>query len=280
MDLERYSRNIALFGATGQERIAKSKVAIIGLGGLGSHVAQQLSYLGVRQFVFIDPDVVTTSNLNRLIGAYPADASSKAHKIATAERMVSSILPESLVHGVPETVSSAASTTAFRDCTSAFSCLDDDLARLDVVELCCRDGIPFFDLATDTGRDGTIPWYGGRVLFSGNGDRCPFCMDLLDQDALSRAAMNVDQKAVDNRIYGVQSDDLAESGPSVVSLNGVVASLGVMEWMVWTTGLREAIAVLEYRGQIGGVFANRDEPSPDCYYCNLWPNVSAGDTQN
>src|SRR6202035_5314754 len=104
--------------------------------------------------------------------------------------------------------------------------------------------------------------YGGRILFSGVGERCPVCMDLLDQDALSRSSMSDEQREVDKRIYGVRSDDLAGTGPSVVSLNGVVASLAVMEWMVWTTRLREPLPLLEYRGAQGGVFVNRDEPRP------------------
>ena len=43
----RFSRNEALFGREGQEKIAATKVTIIGAGGLGSHIAQQLAYLGV-----------------------------------------------------------------------------------------------------------------------------------------------------------------------------------------------------------------------------------------
>jgi molybdopterin/thiamine biosynthesis adenylyltransferase len=46
MDESRYSRNIALFGEEGQRKIAATAVAVVGLGGLGSHVAQQLAYLG------------------------------------------------------------------------------------------------------------------------------------------------------------------------------------------------------------------------------------------
>ena len=63
---KRFDRQILLFGAAGQEKIAAARVAIVGLGGLGSHVAQQLAYLGVRSLVLVDGDCVTRSNLNRL----------------------------------------------------------------------------------------------------------------------------------------------------------------------------------------------------------------------
>ncbi|MCA1736308.1 MAG: ThiF family adenylyltransferase [Actinobacteria bacterium] len=56
---DRFSRNIALFGPDGQQKIAATAVAIVGLGGLGSHVAQQLVHLGVIRFALIDDDVLT-----------------------------------------------------------------------------------------------------------------------------------------------------------------------------------------------------------------------------
>src|SRR2546430_1634402 len=55
----RYDRQTRLFGMAGQERIGDFKVAIVGLGGVGSHVAQQLAYLGTKRFILIDADIVT-----------------------------------------------------------------------------------------------------------------------------------------------------------------------------------------------------------------------------
>ena len=101
-------------------------------------------------------------------------------------------------------------------------------------------------------------------------------MDLLDQESLARAAMSAVEVEVDQRIYGIQETDLLGYGPSVVSLNGVVASLAVMEWMVWVTGMRSPAPLLEYRGQQGTVFINNDKPRPDCFYCSLWPTAGSG----
>jgi len=47
---DRYSRNEGMLGADGQQAIARTAVAIIGLGGLGSHIAVQLAYLGTQKF--------------------------------------------------------------------------------------------------------------------------------------------------------------------------------------------------------------------------------------
>lgn len=86
MDSEgRYSRNEALFGTEGQARIAGTKVTIVGLGGLGAHVAQQLAHLGIRSFVLVDFDVVTDSSLSRLVGAVDTDAAARTKKVEVAD---------------------------------------------------------------------------------------------------------------------------------------------------------------------------------------------------
>jgi molybdopterin-synthase adenylyltransferase len=82
--------------------------------------------------------------------------------------------------------------------------------------------------------------------------------------------MDDEQRHAHDRIYGIPRSQLGEAGPSVVSLNGVVASLGVTEFMVWATGLRQPKTHLVYRGDLGIVTQNIDPPRPDCYYCTRW----------
>lgn len=269
MDDQRFSRNVALFGRDGQDRIVATNVGLVGLGGLGSHVAQQLSYLGVGELTYVDDDVVTLSSMNRVVGAVEADVG-ETKKVFVAERLTRQVLSSAVVRPITERLQSDAARDGLSRCGSIFSCLDDDLARLELIELCARAKVPFFDLATDTGRDADGPWYGGRVLFSGDGERCPFCMDLLDQDAMARQGMDEMQREVDRRIYGVERGGMDGTGPAVVGLNGVVASLAVMEWMVWVTGLRAPLPLLQYRGRLGIVTTSQDAPSEGCYYCGLW----------
>lgn len=95
MSEERYSRHLGLFGAEGQSRISGASVAIVGLGGLGVHVVQQLAYLGVRDFLLIDGDEVTASNLNRLVGAIEADEGES--KVLVAARQIEAIQPGATV---------------------------------------------------------------------------------------------------------------------------------------------------------------------------------------
>jgi molybdopterin/thiamine biosynthesis adenylyltransferase len=269
MTNERYSRNTALFGAAGQDRIAASRALIAGLGGLGCHVGQQLAYLGVTDFGLIDDDITTGSSLNRLIGAFPSDVVNKTAKVATAQRLITAIQPDADVRALPFRLQDERTASAFAHADVCFSCLDDDLARVALIERCGEHGLVFFDLATDT-EDTDALRYGGRVLFSGAGERCPYCMDLLDPAELSQRSLPSDARRAAREIYGIRHDNLAATGPAVVSLNGVVASLAVTEFMVWRTGLRDPASLLTYRAQIGTVGRSMDPPAIRCPYCSRW----------
>lgn len=271
MGSARYSRNEALFGAEGQAKIAATKVALIGLGGLGSHVAQQLAHLGVVGYALVDFDVVTDSSLNRLVGAVDTDVATETKKVAVAERTIKAVKPGATVVTVDGKLTDAEAEAAIARADVVFGCLDRDIHRLELTELCARYAKPYFDMATDTTGEGGELVYGGRVIFC-DGTRCLVCLpEILSQDEIARERMNPEQREADRRIYGVERDALAGSGPAVVSLNGVVASLAVTEFMVHVTGLREPAPQLVYRGDHGTVTKSVDQPEPGCYYCSgLW----------
>lgn len=266
MSEQRYDRNIGLFGRPGQRAIANSRVAILGLGGLGSHVAQQLGYLGVLHYALVDPDIVTASSLNRSIGALPEDADLASSKVDVADRMIRQIQPAAAVRTFPHKLEDIDLKSVLADRTATFGCLDNDQARLHLTSA-WPGGLAYIDLATDTGGEEDL-WYGGRVLFARKGRGCLVCMGLLDQHALARASMTDDQLAADDRLYGVPRGQLGESGPSVVSVNAAIASIAVTEFMAWVTGLREPTRMIEYRADLPHMKINVDPPQPDCYYCS------------
>jgi len=80
---ERYLRNASLVD---QEAINRQPVAIVGVGAIGSHLAEMLAKLGVRQFALIDPDEVDTVNL-AVQGFYEREVG-QAKVIAIAKRLV------------------------------------------------------------------------------------------------------------------------------------------------------------------------------------------------
>src|SRR5258707_11232362 len=73
---ERYARQ-SFLGPKSDETFKNCRVSIIGLGGGGSHVVQQLAHIGIGSFLLFDSDHVEDSNLNRLVAATQADIASK-----------------------------------------------------------------------------------------------------------------------------------------------------------------------------------------------------------
>src|SRR5438309_802127 len=126
---ERFERQMQFFGSEGQARLRGARVAIVGIGGLGTHVAQQLSLLGVGAMVLIDAEQLAVTNRNRYVGAWHDDPIPGSWKVDLGERLVKLIDPNITVTKVRD---SFVTETAFEQIIGAdyvFGCLDSEGAR-------------------------------------------------------------------------------------------------------------------------------------------------------
>lgn len=263
----RFDRNIRFFGQDGQNRIRAASVAVVGVGGLGTHVVQQLSYLGVGSLTVIDGDKSEASNMNRNIGMFAADVREGTLKVDVAERHAKSINPTIEVNKVTGSVVSEAGFRALRNVTYVFGCVDNDGARVVLNEFCAAYELPYFDLASDVLDEGGVR-YGGRVCINVDGNGCLVCMDLVNVNAAGRDLATADAHEDHHEIYGVPTYLLDERGPSVAPLNGVIASLAVMEFTVCVSGLRSPHKLLTYYGGLGKVTNRIGADSSGCWYCS------------
>ncbi|KAF7851758.1 hypothetical protein BT93_L2626 [Corymbia citriodora subsp. variegata] len=90
---EHLTRNIQFFGLDSQQKVTKSYVVVIGLGGVGSHAASMLLRSGVGKLLLVDFDQVSLSSLNRHAVATRADVG--IPKALCLKKHFSSIFPES-----------------------------------------------------------------------------------------------------------------------------------------------------------------------------------------
>lgn len=268
-DGSRYSRNEAFFGAAGQATIAATPVAIVGLGGLGSHVAQQLGYLGVISHALIDHDLVTDSSMNRVVTAEDGDAAAGILKVDAAKHRLLAVNPTAEVVAVPAKLDTPDAYTAIAGAGTVFGCVDNDYARLQLTRICSELGIPLIDLATDVDVEANPMTFGGRVMCC-TGIGCLVCMDELDPEALTLADVTKEEAKAHERIYGIGRKALGATGPMVVSINGTVASLAVTEFIALTTGVRPVIRLQRYYGHRGAAGSSGDQPLEGCWYCARW----------
>lgn len=103
--LIRYSRHIMLpqLGIEGQEKLQQAKVAVFGLGGLGSPVALYLAAAGVGELVLIDFDQVDLSNLQRQIIHTSSDIGlDKVESAANKIKEINPLITITTVNNKPE----------------------------------------------------------------------------------------------------------------------------------------------------------------------------------
>ena len=273
----RYDRSIRFFGHEGQERLATASVVVVGVGGLGTHVVQQLALLGVGKLTMVDDEELEESNRNRYVTARSTDPIPGSFKAHLGDRLICETNGgvESVPLAVP--LQSRAAFDSIVQADYVFGCLDDDVPRVILTELCAAYTKPYFDLASDILLEESA--YGGRVCVAWDGQGCLICLKQVDLQAVQQGLAGEAARRDRETIYGLPTSELEEKGPSVVSINGVVASLAVTEFMLAVTGVRsEPKRHLIYRGNLGIVTVDKTPPVADCYYCTeLWgKGVMAG----
>jgi len=228
-----FARQELALGAKGQARLRSLRVAVVGLGGIGSIVAMQLAHLGVGELVFIDGDVVESSNLSRIAGAVPADVGRTA-KVDVAARYAEALgYVRAERHRAflgPEHESLLAG------CDIILSCVDEQTPRALLNRISYRYFVPVIDLGTAfrVSEAGAITGDSGRVVVLGPGRPCLACWGHLDPHVLRIEALSPDERETEVRLGYI--DGAIEEQPSVVAFNTFVAGAGAVEFMRLATG--------------------------------------------
>jgi len=260
---DRFQRQTAFFGKDGQEKLSRIRAVVVGTGGIGSHVIQQLAFLGVGSITMIDGDPIEETNLNRLVGYRNGDKIGTP-KVQIATRNVNEINSVIKISQVVDSFISADGYDALKKANFVFGCVDNDGARLVLNEFCLAYELPLIDIASDILFDGSE--YGGRIVTVVDESGCLYCAGEIDPVAAGIDLENPDARRDREAIYGVKKDALSGTGPSVVSINGVVASFGVTEFMLHVTGKRKGQFIRNYLGS-RGIINSRSKEHNDCYYC-------------
>ena len=93
---QEFSRTALLFGEEAMERLARARVAVFGVGGVGGYCVEALARSGVGTLHLIDDDTVNITNLNRQIIA--THETIGMAKVEAAKERILSINPEAVVH--------------------------------------------------------------------------------------------------------------------------------------------------------------------------------------
>lgn len=136
----RYQRNRSMLSVVDQLLLFRSQVAVIGCGGLGGYIIEELARLGIGRIVAIDPDVFEEHNLNRQLLSSPANLG--LAKVEAALDRVGQINPAVRVKPIKEFFCTANGRELLRGATLAVDALDSISYRLELAQACTEMEIP------------------------------------------------------------------------------------------------------------------------------------------
>jgi len=125
---ERVKRNEVFLGLdrlqmrSSQEKISSSVVGVAGQGGLGGAVAMLLARLGVRHIKICDPDSFELSNINRQLGATPANVG--RNKAVVVGELIKETTPDVTVDVYPEGMQKHVAKEFVEGCDLIIDCID------------------------------------------------------------------------------------------------------------------------------------------------------------
>jgi molybdopterin-synthase adenylyltransferase len=233
----------SFLGADSDEILAGSTVGIVGLGGGGSHIAQQLVHLGIGKFVLVDPDKLEDTNLNRLVGGRYSDIAAATEKVEIARRLIKGIAPTAEI--VVRTCPWQEAIEDLKSCDIIVGGLDSVRAKDELDAFCRRLLIPYIDIGMDVhALDCGEFLISGQVVLSSPGTPCLRCLKIVTEQALER----------EGAAYGA-----AGGRPQVIWPNGLLASTAVglvVQSLTPWHGKPVDGAYLSYDGNLGVVSEN------------------------
>ncbi len=145
--LERFARHIVLpeVGGTGQVRLAGSRVAVIGLGGIGSPALQYLAASGIGRLALVDNDAVDVSNLQRQTIFTTRDVG--YGKAVSARRWLANFDDSLSVDVSDARITADNAAILIAGCDLVLDGTDNFATRLAVSDACVAAGIPLLSAA-------------------------------------------------------------------------------------------------------------------------------------
>ncbi len=222
-----FDRNIRAFGPAIQATLGDLHIGIVGCGGTGSAVGEQLVRLGARHFTLIDPDTLSASNTTRVYGSEPKSVGRlKAELLAEHLRRIA---PDTVATPMAAMITQKLAAQRLLDCDVIFGCTDDNAGRLVLSRLATYFLVPIIDCGVLLSSDekGALIGIDARVTTLVPGQACLVCRGRIDLARASAELMTPDERI--RRIDEGYAPALGRTEPAVVAFTTLVAATAVSE---------------------------------------------------
>jgi ThiF family len=262
-----YDRNVRAFGGPVQQVLGNLRVAVVGCGGTGSAVAEQLVRLGVRKIDLIDPDFLSDSNVTRVYGSRLADVGKP--KVEVLAGHLTAIMPTVQISAVQSMITSEGTARLLLDADVVFGCTDDNAGRMVLSRLATYLMVPVIDcgvlLSSDTRNH--LDGIHGRVTVLHPGQACLICRGRVDLARARSEMLTVEERT---RLVGEgYAPALPGVEPAVVAYTTAVAAAAVSELIERLThyGVEPVPSEVLLRLHDREISTNCQEPL-DRHYCH------------
>jgi molybdopterin/thiamine biosynthesis adenylyltransferase len=222
-----FDRNVRAFGSAIQQTLGDLRIGVVGCGGTGSSVAEQVVRLGVRHIILIDPDNLSCSNVTRVYGSAASDVGQpKAEVLA---RHLAGVAPEIRCETVRSMLTEESAARRLVSCDVVFGCTDDNAGRLVLSRLSTYMLTPVIDCGVRLSSDeaGHLTGIDGRVTILSPDQACLVCRDRIDL-ARAGAELLTPEERVRREDEGY-APALAGIEPAVVTFTTLVGATAVSE---------------------------------------------------
>lgn len=230
-----------------RDTLGNQNVAIVGLGGLGSCIAESLIHMGFCHLDLIDPDMLEISNVSRVVGAYQTDAEGGSFKVDVVQRHLSKINPSAEVRTWRKGVEDLECHDSLAGADWIIVATDNHSSRYFVQQFAAKTFIPFISVGVNiTVKAGIVTDYSGEIITVRHGDRyCLSCLQRLDPIKIA-AEQHPDIEVRDGLVEKgyVRGMDVPE--PAVKTLNAILSNLAVELLINQYTGRQAHIPILVY----------------------------------
>lgn len=134
-----YSRTVSLIGEANFSTLKRAKVAILGLGGVGSYAAEAIARSGIGMIMLADCDVITQSNLNRQL--YALNSTVGKMKTQIARERIEDICSSCEIEVYEERITEETVEAALEGANAVIDAIDDVKAKIAVAKYCQAEGI-------------------------------------------------------------------------------------------------------------------------------------------
>ncbi|UAY51296.1 ThiF family adenylyltransferase [Ferruginibacter albus] len=230
--LEKQLRTISAWGTKKQEDISRLKIGIVGLGSVGSIVAEILARTGISKFILIDFDSVEEKNLDRLTNVFANDiGKSKVTVIASAIEK-SATAPKVEITECEYSICEQVGYEQALDCDILFSCVDRPWPRQVLNFIGYAHLIPVIDggiLVRTNKRNGKLIGADWKTQIVGYRRTCLEC---LGQYKTENAVLEKSGKMDDpSYMAGLDARDIIDAHENVFCFSSHLASMEVFQFI-------------------------------------------------